>query len=50
MCIRDRDVAEKYGQPRKTEILYDVADAAPEDEEEPIPDYPVTVFLSKEGI
>ena len=42
-------VAEKYGQPRKTEILYDVADAAPEDEEEPIPDYPVTVFLSKEG-
>ena len=44
-----KDVAEKYGQPRKTEILYDVADAAPEDEEEPIPDYPVTVFLSKEG-
>ena len=44
-----KDVAQKYGQPRKTEILYDVADAAPEDEEEPIPDYPVTVFLSKEG-
>ena len=44
-----KDVAEKYGQPRKTEILYDVADAAPEDEEETIPDYPVTVFLSKEG-
>ena len=44
-----KDVAQKYGQPRKTEILYDVADTAPEDEEEPIPDYPVTVFLSKEG-
>ena len=42
-------VAEKYGQPRKTEILYNVPDAAPEEEEEPIPDYPVTVFLSKEG-
>ena len=42
-------VSDKYGQPRKTEILYDVAEAAAEDEEEPVPDYPVTVFLSKEG-
>jgi len=42
-------VAEKYGQPRKTEILYTAADAEPEDEEEQVPDYPVTLFVSKEG-
>ena len=39
----------KYGKPRKTEIVYEDADAAEEDAEEDIPDYPVTVFLSKEG-
>ena len=42
-------VAEKYGQPRKTEIVYDSADIQEEDEEEPAPDYPVTVFVSREG-
>ena len=42
-------VAEKYGQPRKTEIVYETAQIEPEDESELIPDYPVTVFLSKEG-
>ena len=42
-------VADKYGQPRKTEILYDVQEAAPEQTQEEIPDYPVTVFLSREG-
>ena len=42
-------VSDKFGQPRKTEILYDAAEAAPEDEGEEIPDYPVTVFVSKEG-
>ena len=42
-------VAEKYGQPRKTEIVYETAQSEPEDESELIPDYPVTVFLSKEG-
>lgn len=44
-----QEVSKKYGQPRKTEILYQVAEAEQEDEEENIPDYPVTVFLSKEG-
>ena len=44
-----QEVSKKYGQPRKTEILYDVSETAAEDEEEPVPDYPVTVFLSKEG-
>ena len=42
-------VSDKFGQPRKTEIIYDAAETAPEDEEEEIPDYPVTVFVSKEG-
>ena len=42
-------VSEKYGQPRKTEIVYDVQDAAPEEEEETVPDYPVIVFVSNEG-
>ena len=44
-----QEVSKKYGQPRKTEILYNVSETAAEDEEEPAPDYPVTVFLSKEG-
>lgn len=42
-------VSKKYGQPRKTEIVYDAEDAEPQDEAEEIPDYPVTVFLSKGG-
>ena len=42
-------VAAKYGQPRKTQIVYDVPDAGQEDPQEEIPDYPVTVFVSKEG-
>ena len=44
-----QQVSEKYGQPRKTEIIYDAADLEPEKEEDQVPDYPVTVFLSKEG-
>ena len=44
-----KKVSEKYGKPRKTEIVYETAQIEPEEEEEPIPDYPVTVFVSKEG-
>ena len=44
-----QEVSKKYGQPRKTEILYNVSESAAEDEEESVPDYPVTVFVSKEG-
>ena len=44
-----KKVSEKYGQPRKTEIIYDSAQPEMEEEEEPVPDYPVTMFLSKEG-
>ena len=42
-------VSEKYGKPRKTEIIYDVQETVVEEEEEQVPDYPVTVFVSKEG-
>ncbi len=44
-----QQVAEKYGQPRKTEIVYKCEEVEEADEEEPVPDYPVTVFVSKEG-
>ena len=42
-------VAKKYGQPRKTEILYDLPETADSEEEEPVPDYPVTLFYTREG-
>ena len=41
-------VADKFGQPRRTEILYDAQEAVPEEEDD-VPDYGVTVFVSKEG-
>ena len=44
-----KEVSDKFGQPRKTEIIYETAQAEPEDEEDDIPDYPVTLFVSKEG-
>ena len=44
-----QQVSEKYGQPRKTEILYNVEEAEPEKEEDETPDYPVTVFVSNGG-
>ena len=44
-----QQVSDKFGQPRKTKILYNVEDAEPENEEDQVPDYPVTVFVSKEG-
>ena len=44
-----QQVAEKYGQPRKTEILYNAEESEPDKEEDETPDYPVTVFVSKEG-
>ena len=43
-------VVKKYGQPRKTEILYTAAEEAEEsEEEEQIPETPVHVFVSKQG-
>ena len=42
-------VAKKYGQPRRCQILYDVEIADSAAEEESLPDYPVTVFFTREG-
>ena len=44
-----KQVAEKHGKPRRTEIVYQAVDSEQEDPEEDIPDYPVTVFVSKDG-
>ena len=43
------DVAKKYAQPRRSEILYDLPEEESGAEEEAIPDYPVTVFFTREG-
>ena len=43
------EASKKFGKHRKTEILYSAEEAAAEEEEETVPDYPVTVFLSREG-
>ena len=42
------DVRKKYAQPRKTEIIYS-HEVEYEEEPEDTPDYPVTLFLSREG-
>ena len=42
-------VSKKYGAPRKTEIIYNAQELTVEEEAPEIPDYPVTVFLSREG-
>ena len=44
-----KQVAEKFGQPRKTEIIYESILADLDEEEDDIPDYPVTLFVSREG-
>lgn len=43
-----KEVAQKYGKPRCSMILYDVTDEVDEEEEQ-IPDYTVNLFLTKEG-
>ena len=42
------EVRKKYAQPRKTEIIFS-HEAEYEEEPEETPDYPVTLFLSREG-
>ncbi len=43
-----KDVAEKYGEERKSKILY-IEDEAFEEVEEEIPDYPVNLFFTRDG-
>lgn len=44
-----REVAKKYSQPRKSEILYGITAKEDKEEEPQIPAYPVNVFVTKEG-
>ena len=49
LIIKELDtIAEKYGKDRKTGLIFG-AEEEEEEEEETVPDYPVTVFVSKEG-
>ena len=43
------EVSKKYAQPRRSEILYDAPAAVEEEEEQEMPDYPVTIFYTEEG-
>ena len=43
------DVKKKYATPRRTEIIYEYQAAVEAEPEEDVPDYPVHLFLSKEG-
>lgn len=43
-----RGIAKKYGKPRHSLILYDAPDELL-DEEEETPDYPITLFVTKDG-
>ena len=50
VIIRElEEVSKKYGKPRKTQIVYNIDEIQPEEEEDEVPDYPVTVFVSREG-
>ncbi len=43
------EVKKKYALPRRTNILYDIQEETASFESEETPDYPVTVFFSREG-
>ena len=43
------EVAKKYGQDRRSEILYDTPQVQVEELEQEMPDYPVTIFYTEEG-
>ena len=49
MAAELNDVAKKYGQPRRCEILYEMPGSEETAEEEQIPDYPVTLFFTRES-
>ena len=42
-------VTKKYGQPRRSEILYELPEEETSAAEETVPDYPVTVFFTRDG-
>ena len=49
VIVKELDaIADKYGADRRTGLVYDHEVETPEEEDD-VPDYPVTVFVSKEG-
>lgn len=44
-----KDVSKKYGQPRKSILIYADEIQTADDIEEEVPDYPVNIFFTKEG-
>ena len=42
-------VAKKYGEPRRCRIVYDLPDEEEDAGEDAMPDYPVTIFFTREG-
>ncbi len=50
IIIRElEEVAKKYGQPRKTMLLYADEVEEAQEEQEDVPDYPVNLFFTQEG-
>ena len=47
ICKELEAVSAKYGQPRKTLLIFDHEQEEPDEPD--VPDYPVTVFISREG-
>ncbi|MBE6878821.1 MAG: topoisomerase IV [Ruminococcaceae bacterium] len=43
------NVIKKYAKPRKSQIIYESAVEAEEEEEEAIPSYPVNIFVTQQG-
>ncbi len=44
-----KNVAAKYGKPRRSEILMEFESSAAAAEEQEVPDYPVVIFFTREG-
>ena len=49
MAAELKNVADKYGVPRRSEIVYETGESAAPVQEEEEEQYPVSVFLSREG-
>lgn len=43
------EIVKKYGEPRRSEIIYEVETYENDEIEDVMPDYPVTIFFTKEG-
>lgn len=44
-----QSVSKRYGQPRRTQLIYATDIVVEQEEEEPVADYPCTLFFTREG-